>query len=281
MTNTKFRKRALLSSVAMLLVALVALGSATFAWFVDDPTADAKGLEASSQSATGLLIATDSSGLSNFTHHATLACTSNTATDKITGIYFSPAIFNKNDKKFYTVKAQSESASTALGTATWGDVTTLGHQAGNGVYKEVIKLQKTGTHGTTQDVNLTRVDLGTAGNMANAVTVLICDSSDAILASYSKAANDVPCLNKASVKNTTYTASTPAAADKITTVAQSGDSNLSTAQKVGTFAANSTNDTIELHLYVYLNGEHSSVYSNNATSAASCVTKCDLYFALA
>ena len=30
MTNTKFRKRALLSSVAMLLVALVALGSATF-----------------------------------------------------------------------------------------------------------------------------------------------------------------------------------------------------------------------------------------------------------
>lgn len=44
MTNTKFRKRALLSSVAMLLVALVALGSATFAWFTSSSSAKAEGL---------------------------------------------------------------------------------------------------------------------------------------------------------------------------------------------------------------------------------------------
>lgn len=56
MTNTKFRKRALLSSVAMLLVALVALGSATFAWFTQSTTATASGINVSTSKASELQI---------------------------------------------------------------------------------------------------------------------------------------------------------------------------------------------------------------------------------
>lgn len=56
MTNTKFRKRALLSSVAMLLVALVALGSATFAWFSTKQAADATGLSGATSKASSLVI---------------------------------------------------------------------------------------------------------------------------------------------------------------------------------------------------------------------------------
>ena len=56
MTNTKFRKRMLLSSVAMLLVALVALGSATFAWFNIRPDAKATGLSAATTKASSLQI---------------------------------------------------------------------------------------------------------------------------------------------------------------------------------------------------------------------------------
>ena len=56
MTNTKFRKRALLSSVAMLLVAIVALGSATFAWFSVRPDAQASGLVAATTKASSLQI---------------------------------------------------------------------------------------------------------------------------------------------------------------------------------------------------------------------------------
>lgn len=56
MTNTKFRKRALLSSVAMLLVALVALGSATFAWFSTRTNATAYGLTAATTKASNLSI---------------------------------------------------------------------------------------------------------------------------------------------------------------------------------------------------------------------------------
>ena len=57
MTNTKFRKRALLSSVAMLLVALVALGSATFAWFTQSTTATASGLAISTTKSSELKVA--------------------------------------------------------------------------------------------------------------------------------------------------------------------------------------------------------------------------------
>ena len=57
MTNTKFRKRALLTSVAMMLVALVALGSATFAWFTANDSVTATGLSVTASTADGLKIA--------------------------------------------------------------------------------------------------------------------------------------------------------------------------------------------------------------------------------
>ncbi|MBQ7964878.1 MAG: hypothetical protein IJ331_02215 [Ruminococcus sp.] len=60
MKNTTFRKKALLSSVAMLLVALVALGSATFAWFTQNPTVNANGLSLKATAAAGLQILSDS-----------------------------------------------------------------------------------------------------------------------------------------------------------------------------------------------------------------------------
>jgi len=55
MTNTKFRKRALLSSVAMLLVAMLALGSATFAWFTVSKTTNAQGLILKTTTSAGIV----------------------------------------------------------------------------------------------------------------------------------------------------------------------------------------------------------------------------------
>ena len=53
---TKSRKRMLLSSIAMLLVALVALGSATFAWYVSNATVTASTTQAKASTADGLVI---------------------------------------------------------------------------------------------------------------------------------------------------------------------------------------------------------------------------------
>ena len=52
----KSRKKILLSSIAMLLVALVALGSATFAWYVTNATVTAETSQFSAASADGLVI---------------------------------------------------------------------------------------------------------------------------------------------------------------------------------------------------------------------------------
>jgi hypothetical protein len=55
MTNTSLRKKALLSSVAMMLVALVALGSATFAWFAVDPhVSTTDSLKMTTKASTGI-----------------------------------------------------------------------------------------------------------------------------------------------------------------------------------------------------------------------------------
>ncbi len=69
MTNTKFRKRALLSSVAMLLVALVALGSATFAWFNTQNSAAARLITAQTEKSSDITLSEDAgSQYSPWTH---------------------------------------------------------------------------------------------------------------------------------------------------------------------------------------------------------------------
>ena len=69
MTNTKFRKRALLSSVAMLLVAIVALGSATFAWFNTQNSAVAHPVTAKTDKASDITLS--ETGTSGWTHNLT------------------------------------------------------------------------------------------------------------------------------------------------------------------------------------------------------------------
>lgn len=59
MKHTSTRKKMLLSSVAMLLVAMMALGTATFAWFTSNPNANASGLSLKTTASTGLVIRTD------------------------------------------------------------------------------------------------------------------------------------------------------------------------------------------------------------------------------
>lgn len=54
--KTKSRKRLLISSVAMLLVAMLALGTATFAWFSTSTTAKANNLKVQTIQASNLLI---------------------------------------------------------------------------------------------------------------------------------------------------------------------------------------------------------------------------------
>lgn len=57
--KTKSRKRLLISSVAMLLVAMLALGTATFAWFTQNTSATADGITVRTSKTSSLKIADD------------------------------------------------------------------------------------------------------------------------------------------------------------------------------------------------------------------------------
>ncbi|MCA9745179.1 MAG: hypothetical protein KC459_02915, partial [Ruminococcus sp.] len=57
--KTKSRKRLLISSVAMLLVAMLALGTATFAWFTQNTSATADGITVRTSKTSSLKISDD------------------------------------------------------------------------------------------------------------------------------------------------------------------------------------------------------------------------------
>ena len=60
--NSKAIKRQLLAAIAMVLVAAIALGSSTYAWFVASGTVKAEGMEVNVQSEGGLIIRYTGSG---------------------------------------------------------------------------------------------------------------------------------------------------------------------------------------------------------------------------
>ncbi len=245
MTNTKFRKRALLSSVAMLLVALVALGSATFAWFTEDPKADAQGIPAYAQTSKGLLISTDTDTTPS--HHAQLA-------KSVTGIYLAPATTN-NGTVYKTIDAAAASAHTLDPAKTWQPATMRDHVAGTGVYQETMTLQMTAppTGTATQVVNLTGVSItldNASHKMASALVVTLAYGST--VKHFSVSGDDVATWTNLTGNGSTTTTSTltvDAAATGLTI-------------PVGTFS--SSTQTIPVEVYVWLNGEDSNVYTDNS-----------------
>lgn len=132
--DTKALKKQMGAAIAMVLVAAVALGSATFAWFVTNNTVKATTSTISAQSnAAFMTIANGPTGASN--SNATQATTTivGTAADKSTPLY--PATFGEQG-------AQGECAAATKGKFMTGFGTTLD----NGTLNTKLELVK-GTEG--------------------------------------------------------------------------------------------------------------------------------------
>lgn len=71
-TRLYTRKRALISSVAMLLVAMIALGTATFAWFTSSTTATADGLSVKTVKSSELKLSDDTNDWTDQLHYGTI-----------------------------------------------------------------------------------------------------------------------------------------------------------------------------------------------------------------
>ena len=144
MTNTKFRKRMLLSSVAMLLVALVALGSATFAWFSTTNTASASAMNAKTNKASNILLneyKTDEDGFVG-DWQQTLTLSQNTASGTTNGNIAMEPVTTKDFTTWNNVKATVYNQGFATGAYT--DVTSNIKKNGKYVKYTSLYIKNTG-----------------------------------------------------------------------------------------------------------------------------------------
>lgn len=103
--KTTSRKRLLVSSVAMLLVAMLALGTATYAWFTQNTTATADKLSVQTVQASELKLSDDTNDWTDQLHYNTI--------DK----YLKPAS-SADGKNWYTAFAAAKDGYAATATPT-------------------------------------------------------------------------------------------------------------------------------------------------------------------
>lgn len=204
-TKKSFKKKALLSSLSMLMVATVAVGSATYAWFMQNPQATASGLALKATASKGLVILTESHKAAitdeidpavHFKSTDYLNYDSNTGISKTTAFALTPASFDVTAGApagaGYTTTAASNSASTASGEATV-DSATKGYNGTQAIYKEDIFCALSGATSTddTTPVGLNKLTVtfnGNASALKNSLRFVVSytakNGSEKILGAY-------------------------------------------------------------------------------------------------
>ena len=286
MKNTTFRKKALLSSVAMLLVALVALGSATFAWFAANPNAEAAGLSLKTTASTGLVVKTDSFDI--WSHNAILNAAQDSEGNLLKNAedeyYTSPKAFDlqpvsqdqTTPANFWTVAAKDSGDEVYDPNATMTSASVGTYKATGAVYSEKIYFRLSdGSAATIDNVYLTGVTITKNANatMENAIRVAVVNNENQLLGTY--------CISSAGANGTLTTAAKTA-----------GDFNPALSTAVGkdgvkvVDGADLTADAADkdnyVTVYVYLDGQDADCYSDKVgtVNATQIISGIDLDFKL-
>lgn len=271
MKNTTFRKKALLSSVAMLLVAIVALGSATFAWFTQNPTVTATGLVMDASVTGGLQIyagKAKDAGLLDWGTSTTLNAIANAetedATDAVTdpaGITFgTPVSYNYAASGFYTTSAADEDnyAKKADAAISGGSVD----------YSEKIYLRTSVAGGGTVQVDKAKVTITKSNenttDLANAVRIMLVDDEDNVLGTWS--------LDGTANK---YLTATAVSAENYPDAVASG-----TAKSFDPITVSAAG-TDYVTVYVWLDGEDDACKTTNVQNLKDLVSSVSVDFTLA
>ena len=242
--KAKSRRRLIISSVAMLLVAMLALGTATFAWFTANPNATASGISMKTTAAAGLVIRTDTD--TTWSHAAAL--NKNGSTFNATPVSQEQAA----PANFWTVIAD---AADAYGAKSGESMTTA--TAGTDFYAEKVYCRLSdgsdATANASKKVYLKGVTItaATGATMQNCMRVAIAGPSGLI---------------------GTYALSTAGANGTLTTAAQTTGSfspalaatatNLNVDNGLTALSATGSDLTKYITVYVYLDGQDSDCFSD-------------------
>lgn len=169
--KTNSRKRLLVSSVAMLLVAMLALGTATYAWFTTNPNANASGLQMKATASKGLMIQTESHAkvTSSFWGHddylnyvATGGGQSSTTSVALNPVSFDLSVASTLGQA-YKVDAKADTAYAADNDAAVSNAS--GGIATGDYYQEKIKCKVTGG-AETANLKMTSLDVDANTDLA-------------------------------------------------------------------------------------------------------------------
>lgn len=289
MTNTKFRKRALLSSVAMLLVALVALGSATFAWFTTNKTVNASGVQMTTTAQAGLMVLAEGaqSKGDDFAKSTTLGYvdTDTNANDDVhtwsasEDFVLNPASFMQTLTSGVPnfAATTSDDPNDAIGT------TEQALSGGNASFSEKVFLKSTGGD---VDVWVSGITINYADDnndntpnnaaVAAAVRVLVVDKDGNVKAHVggSGATTNYYLTADSGVRTTTAPATVSTA--KYNFITPNGTTNNSTklTSQVGTGGSD------YVMVYIYLDGEDAAV-KTSGVSAQDIISSVDVQFSIA
>lgn len=257
--NSKAIKRQLLAAIAMVLVAAIALGSSTYAWFVASGSVTAEGMKVQAQSEGGLAIrwAGETSDLWGTSASAKM-------TDAATLL---PA--STFDLKSWTYAKAAAANNYAADKTTWEDVSADVMGADRKTYvtdNNYVVMQKF-------EIRSTSVDEPASGLFVSDVTVTRTNEKD-IDSALRVGVRLVSDTNNVfyiygPVPNATDGYTWTSGADKVTTktvtLAQEGTAEDTNSQLVakGTAIPNDKDTPIKVEIYIWYEGEDQKLYSDN------------------
>ena len=166
--NSKAIKKQLMAAIAMVVVAAVALGSATYAWFVSNNTVTAKTASISAQSNAPFLMI-DKAAVS------TTSGTSIEFTEANTALYPAQVVADSTNPKFQSAYASAKNAATELDNSRYDVGTAEAAVTAGFAIQETFHIGTADTKaGSFKNLKVSKVELTTdTGLLDNAVSVLL------------------------------------------------------------------------------------------------------------
>lgn len=262
--STKALKKQLMAAIAMVLVAAVALGSSTYAWFANNNTVTAKEMNVQAVAESGIEIreisSTSDSDWSSVDAAAVTTAMTLYPTSTYDGTTWAHA--SATAASAATAKAGSyEMLSLTKGDGNNGTLTSQ-YYAGGKQYYRVDQFNIRAVKGTTtaQKVGVKSVTVtGTPAALDKSLRVLVVGADGQAL--YNAGAGDSTrnvCASVNASKN-------PETIAAVTYLANGDASDLIATCAAGTQDAAGAAQTVSI--YLYYEGEETQHYSNNLTSA--------------
>jgi hypothetical protein len=266
------RKKMLLSSIAMLLVALVALGSATYAWFTINKEVTASGFTGKVSSSIGLKILSESQAdvddldTTDINDYQTRTTIAKSVGDRILSpVSMVPAAASFNAFKT-EASAIDDFARDDAKAVTAVDAPATYKAAGDFYVEKVYVALSGNTSGTdvTKTFKIKSLDATWGGDpIASAARVVIAyhdGTNDSIIGQFAKAATeDVPEINKAKAAGAALAAADTTDTDFVA---------MSSVDKTTPHSVTSSAGDCYFTISVWLDGQDTNCTTNNIRAAA-------------